>query len=117
MLKRHLFATSALLLSLIVSAGCATAPDVPVCVEITPSRGWCTYTISDKDFEISETKKHEGKTYWELRPTMLLVPASSWAKIKAFIIKTCKQHGNCDQAVSSWDRKLNSIDTKVKGGR
>lgn len=49
-----------------------------------------------------------------MRPTMIQVPPESWSKIKAFIIKTCKQSNKCDEQITSWDRKLDSIDEKLK---
>jgi hypothetical protein len=45
---------------------------------------------------------------------MIQVPPDSWAEIKKFIINTCKQNNNCDSKVSSWDRKLSDIDTKLE---
>ena len=89
--------------------GCASAPDVPICVELTPAKSFCTNTISDKDFYISDTELFEGKTYWEIRPTMVLMPASSWAKIKAYIIKSCRQSKRC----SNYDHKIDQIDKMI----
>ena len=112
-LKKSLLIAFAALLSSLLS-GCASAPDVPVCVELNPDRGFCTYTISDKDIYVDEQNPLEGKTWWNMRPEMVQVPPPSWAKIKAFIIKTCKQSNNCDSEVTSWDRRLDSIDEKLK---
>lgn len=98
---------------------CTTKPpDVPLCVEINLSKGWCTYTIEDKEFFIDEEhpysfSKEKPKTWWELRPTFVYMPADSWAEIKAFIIKVCKQSGKCDKEISSWQRKIDSIDRKL----
>lgn len=95
-------------------AGCATVPDVPVCVEMSPVKGFCTNTVSDKDYEIDEQHPvklpgdEKAKTWWERRPYMLLIPATSWAELKAYIIKQCKRT-DCDQYIKSWDRKLNAL--------
>ena len=52
MRKMSLSVVSVLWLSLLIS--CASTPDVPVCTEINPERGWCTNTISDVEFFIDE---------------------------------------------------------------
>jgi hypothetical protein len=70
-------------------------PDVPVCTEITPDRAFCTYTVSNKEFYWDDINLYEKKTYWESRQTMILVPSSSWSKIKAFVIKMCEKSGQC----------------------
>jgi hypothetical protein len=88
-------------------------------MEISYSRGFCTNTISDKEFEINEKNPHNftpGKpalTWWEMRPTFIYVPAESWAQIKSWIIKTCKQTNQCDNSIASWQRKIDFIDGKI----
>lgn len=53
---------------------------------------------------IDDTHLLEGKTYWDIRPEMLLVPASSWVEIKKFILDVCHQNaGACAQEVGSWN--------------
>lgn len=97
---------------------CASVPDVPVCVEINQAKGFCTNTISDTDYEIDEQHPaklpgdDKPKTWWERRPFMILVPTSSWAELKAYIIKQCKR-SNCDQYVKSWDRKISELEEKA----
>lgn len=98
---------------------CATMPpDVPVCVEVSPTRGWCTYTISDKEFYVDDENPlkiyddQPALTWWELRPTFLLVPAPSYAKMKAYIIKTCKQN-KCDKHIGSWERRMERVEEKA----
>lgn len=44
---------------------------------------------------------------------MLLVPYTSWTKLKAWIIEECKMNGSCDEKISSWDRTLNNVDEIV----
>lgn len=106
--------SQSLLLSLLLS-GCASIPDKPVCVELSPVKGFCTNTVSDKDFIIDETHPavlEEGQkpqTWWEMRPFMVLVPVSSWKAFKEFIIKQCKRT-NCDQYIQAWERKTYELE-------
>jgi hypothetical protein len=88
-------------------------PDVAACVELSLEKGYCTKTISDESFYVDEENKLEEKTWWELRPYMIQLPISSWVKIKAYIIKMCKKYGQCDQEISSWDRKIEKIDNLI----
>ena len=113
MLKKICGNSLSLLLVLLVSACTTMPPDVPMCVEFSPDHGRCVNIISGKKFDVNETEKFEGKTWWEYRPAMLLVPASSWAKIKAYIIKSCKKYGNCQAEVASWDRTIETIDENL----
>ncbi len=105
--------------ALFLSSCAGSPPDVPLCVEISPTRGWCTNTVSNKEFEINDKNPYsfsEGQkpmTWWELRPTFVLVPAPSWAKIKAWIIKSCKGTKQCDKEIDSWERKIDSVDQKI----
>lgn len=99
---------------LAILTSCASVPDVPVCVEIHPTRGFCTNTVSDKDYYIDETHPvalgdEKAKTWWEMRPYMILVPTASWKEFKAYIIKQCKRT-NCDQYIQSWERKISALD-------
>ncbi len=106
--------SQSLLLSLLLG-GCATIPDVPVCVELSPVKGFCTNTVSDKDYVIDEQNPiklpgdDEPKTWWQRRPFMVLVPVTSWKELKAYIIKQCKRT-DCDQYIKSWDRKITELE-------
>jgi len=101
--------------AMLLAVSCAAIPDVPLCVEINPTRGFCTNTISDKDFYIDESHPvqllgdDKPKTWWERRPFMVLVPVTSWKELKSYIIKQCKRT-NCDKYVQSWDRKINELE-------
>ncbi len=100
---------------MLLMCSCASVPDVPICVEIHQAKGFCTNTVSDKDYYIDEKNPvvlEEGKparTWWEMRPYMVLVPVTSWKELKAYIIKQCKRT-NCDQYIKSWDRKINELE-------
>jgi hypothetical protein len=110
-MPRKNYGTPLKLLPFLLISACATKPpDVPVCIEFAPDRGACVRIISGQEFKIDENNKFEAKTWWEHRPAMILVPASSWAELKSFIIKACKKYNNCDQEIESWERTLNTID-------
>ena len=117
MLKKKLLTTLVPLLSLLLSACAAMPPDTEVCIEINPVRGWCTMTISDKEFFIDEENPYDFKdgqgpvTWWQIRPLMLYVPSGSYAKMKAYIIKTCKQN-KCDKHIGSWNRRMERLEKK-----
>lgn len=93
-----------LLLASVVN-NCASVPDVPICAEISISRGVCTYTVSGKNVEVDDEHLLEGQTWFDIRSKVLSVPASSWAQIKSWMIKQCKQN-KCNIDISSWDREL-----------
>ena len=81
--------------------------------------GWCRWSISDRRQFVSETSPLEmpdktKKTWWELRPVMVRMPAHSWAEIKKFIVKVCKESELCEQNVSSWDRAVSDVDGWLK---
>ena len=99
------------LLSLISS--CASVPDVPVCTEISMQKGFCVYTLSDKEMIVDNENTLDGKTWWDMRTSMILVPVDSWAEIKSYIIKMCKKHGSCDKEVANWNKKVDSLDSKL----
>lgn len=113
MLKKNCGKLLSLSLALLVSACSTMPPDIPVCVEFAPDHGRCVKIISGEKFDVDEEQKFEGKTWWEYRPAMMLVPASSWAKLKAYTIKACKKYGNCQKEVSSWDRTIEIIDESL----
>jgi len=99
---------------LLSSSGCLSIPKVPICAEITPDKGYCVNTVSDEEFYIDDTHLFEGRTWWESKPFILYLPASSWAAIKSYIIKSCKKYGNCDSSVTDWPDQLENIDNLVK---
>lgn len=107
----------ATLFVLILSA-CATPPDTDVCVEIDEGvLGWCTYTISEKEFYVDNDKNRHpdgNKTWKEIKTESLIMPARSYGKVKAYIIKQCKKHNDCSRDISKWKRKTNKIQTKIQ---
>lgn len=113
MLKKFLLIS--FLLSLNLLASCASKPpDVPVCVEIHPEKGKCIRIMSGETFTVDETHLYDKKTWWDMRPAMIQVPAASWAELKAYIIKMCKKTNVCGKEVPSWDRSLETVDKTLK---
>jgi len=82
--------------------------------------GYCRWTISDKRQLVSEKSPlvlPDGKTkmtWWEMRHSTVRLPAHSWAEVKKFIVKICKESDLCQQNVSSWDRSVSDIDGWLK---
>ena len=67
------------------------------------AKGLCAYTVSGETFIVDDVNLFEGLTWWEMRNKTLVMPASSWAKIKAFMVKQCKKN-KCNVDIDSWDR-------------
>lgn len=86
--------------------GCASIPNTIICAEVSLSKGICTYTVSGETITIDDDNLYENQTWFSLRNKALTVPASSWAKIKAFLIKQCAKTNQCDVSIESWDRNL-----------
>lgn len=102
------------LLSSLIS--CTThAPNVPVCVELSLDRGWCTNTVTAEEFYVDEQHPYKGKTWWDMRPNTVRLPSESWKELKVFIISVCKEHNICSE-ITSWDRTVNAIDNKLNNG-
>lgn len=78
------------------------------------NKGFCTTPISGKDQFVDDENLLEGKTWWEMRPIMILIPPSTYAAIKSFIIKQCKRNPNmCDKEIPAWDRATAVIDAQI----
>lgn len=69
--------------------------------------------MTSEEGYIDDEHKVDDKTWWDLRPVVLSITAEDWAKVKAFIIKMCKQQNQCG-SVKSWDHAVNSIDQTLK---
>lgn len=102
-----------LLLNLSVACSNLSSIDKPVCVEITIERGYCTTIISGKDIYVDEENKLDGKTWFELRPTMVQVPVETWAALKKYLIMNCKRSGSCNENIDSWNRSIQLIDSEI----
>lgn len=88
-------------------------PDVPIAVEITPERALFVHIMSGKAYEVNEKTKYEGRTWWETRPSVVVMPASSWKELKVFIITMCQKTKRCGKEVQNWDRSVEIIDTTI----
>lgn len=101
-----------LLASCLVS--CVTqVPDVPICIELDIGQGSCVKIITGEEFQISDKSPFNGKTWWDMRPAMIQVPADSWVEIKKFIIDICKKTNQCQNEVTNWERSVLTIDSQL----
>jgi len=87
----------------------------PVCKkEINEAEcGFCTYSIDTRIKYVGEKKANwlYGKPWSQIKREAGLIPAEDLARLKAYIINTCKNTGQCDKAVSNWRTKLDSLDS------
>lgn len=80
-------------------------PDVRACVSLSEQKGFCTYTISDKEEFLT------GQPWLDLKMKSLVVPAGSWSEVKKFILKICKKTQEC--SVNQVQRKLDEFEPGV----
>lgn len=92
---------------------CATPPDVPICVDLD-TQGYCIWTISNHEQYVDETNLLLGEPWSKVKSTSLLVPSKSWAQIKEFILKVCKQHKDCRDNIGLWSSSAESIDKSLQ---
>lgn len=83
-------------------------PDEPICIEINQIKGYCTHTISQESYYLL------NKEWLNMKSNSLLIPISSWAEIKKFIIKICVEENQCteDQKINI-ENKINEIEIKL----
>ena len=89
--------------------GCANIPDEPICAEISLSKGICTYTVSGKTIIVDDNNLLDNQTWFDIRVKALTVPARTWAKFKAYLIKQCKKTNQCSANISDWGRDLDIV--------
>ena len=77
------------------------------------SKGYCTTIISGQDTVIDDVNLLDGKTWFEARVEMILVPVETWAAIKKYLIKNCKRSRRCDENIDSWTRSMKGIDDEL----
>lgn len=85
-----------LLLSLVLSS-CSQLPNKPVCTEFEPSKAYCINTLETTGFSWDDENLLDGKTYWSERNKCVRLPPSTWASIKSYLIKNCKNQGGCSE--------------------
>lgn len=88
-------------------------PDFNLCVEMSLARGECIKVMSGEKVHVDEDHKLHDKTWWQSRPTNLIIPFEDWMDIKKWIIDLCKQNQQqnmCDKNVSTWERSIQTVD-------
>lgn len=101
----------------LIFSSCTSVPDVPVCVSLNMSSGFCVTTITNKKMEINDkslfTDEDGNKyTWFDLYPQMIMLPIQSWKSIKKYIIKQCKKSNQCSSNIDSWDRNMTALELK-----
>lgn len=109
MLKKSLSTALVSLFALALS-GCASVPNGPVCVSLTPVRGYCIETLSEKEYPVDDVNLLDGKTWRELEMVSLRVPPGYWAQIKAYLLKQCRKNKNCRGDLGKWETKADKVD-------
>lgn len=102
----------------VILASCASTggvTSVDPCVEIPfidATEGACTNTVNHKAYLVS------AEEWKKMRPTMIMLRAEDWSKIKLDWLKACRMminDGNkCNVAVSSVDSAVKQLDAIVK---
>lgn len=107
-MKKSLY-LSLMILSGFVLSNCAhKIPDEPICLEINPVKGYCTYTLSDKHYYLI------NQEWVDMKSNSLIMPVSSWGEIKKFILKICADENQCTANEKIiMEQKLNEIDIKL----
>lgn len=114
-MKLKKFSLKLLMISLsLIVFSCATVPNVPICKELDPDRGYCSWTLQKGGFYVDEAhpyafdpkKPNELKTWWEYRPVMMALPPYSWGELKTYIIQQCKLTKKCNGNVGEWFDKF-----------
>lgn len=111
--KSLLLALKISLIFALESCSSLSSIDKPVCVEISIDRGFCTTIISGKDQRVDETNKLNGKTWFQMRPEMVMVPIETWAALKTYLIMNCKRSKACNRNIDSWNRSIQTIDDEL----
>lgn len=113
MLNKPSLMLLALSLGLLLS-GCATPPDGPVCVEMSPTSGHCFHTIKNIEQDVDATNLLDGKTWEQVNETGLIIPASYWGQLKAYLLKQCKKNNDCNDGLGKWQAQADKIDAGLQ---
>lgn len=102
-------------LSVFAVSGCASVPNVPLCVEIIPDvEGFCKNTVDAKETTVdNQSQLLNGKTWTEVKTSSLLVPAESWAEIKSYILKQCKKNKDCADHIGDWQNRILDFQQRI----
>lgn len=77
------------------------------------SKGYCTTIISGNGFYVDDTELLEGKTWFDMTPEMILVPVTTWAALKKYLIVNCKKYKTCNANIDSWTRSVETLDSHI----
>lgn len=97
----------------ILNSGCATGgvTQVDPCVEIPfldAAEGACTNTVTHQAYLVPPDE------WLKLRPTMIMLRASDWTKIKKDWLRACRMMnadgGKCVVAVESIDKAISQLE-------
>ena len=99
---------------LLLSCSSIQKIDRPICVELNMAKGFCTTIISGKDQVVDETNLLDGKTWFEARNEMILVPIETWVALKTYIITECKRTKRCGSDIQTWERSIQGVDSKIE---
>lgn len=80
-----------MLLGILVSSCSPEVPNIEFCVPLDASTGHCFMTISNEERELS------GQAWEDLKVKSFVIPSSSWAEIKKFMLETCERFNNCPE--------------------
>lgn len=116
MQRKNLWMLLSLLLSSILFSSCTNIEqiDKPVCTKIAPGRGGCTYLLSDIDFFVDDDNLFEGKTWFELEMEMVLVPPSTWASIKKYLLRNCKFASSKRMNCKKLEQQIKQVEANLK---
>lgn len=107
-MKKNLLVSLMILLEFVLSNCAHKIPDEPVCVEVNPVKGYCTYTLSDKHYYLL------NQDWVNMKSNSLIMPISSWGEIKKFIIKICAEENQCTENEKiRLEEKLVEIETRL----
>ncbi len=68
-------------------------------------------TVSEGEFIIDKDHLFNGKNWDQVEQSSLRIPAESWARIKAYMLKMCKKTKKCGN-LSRWDKRAKKLESK-----
>lgn len=107
-MKKNLYLSLMISLGFVLSNCAHKIPDEPICLELEPMRGYCTYTLSDKHFYLL------NEDWVKMKSNSLIMPIESWGEIKKFILKICADENQCtDNEKIIMEQKLHEIEIRL----
>lgn len=84
-------------------------PNVPIYQDLGAS-GYELHTLPGK-----EEREVDGEEWDKIKSQAFIVPYESWAEIKLFIFKICKDYGKCtEEEVPQVEAHLREIDIRLQ---